>query len=92
MKHTDHPTLQSQEPDRLLHPEEYGSEERRPLLAGGEGNNSDHCPQDTETETYPPCGNSHQPSYRLCIALCHNLILHVHLCNVNEVVTLPINP
>ena len=56
-------TRQSQEPHRLLHPEEYGSEEEhKPLLAGGEGNNSDHCPQDTETETYPSCGNSQQPS------------------------------
>ena len=56
-------TRQSQEPHRLLHPEEYGSEEEhKPLLAGGEGNNSDHCHQDTETETYPACGNSQQPS------------------------------
>ena len=56
-------TRQSQEPHRLLHPEEYGSEEEhKPLLAGGEGNNSDHCPQDIDTETYSPCGNSQQPS------------------------------
>ena len=63
-KHTEHPILQSQEPDRLLHPEEYGSEEEhKPLLVGKE-RNSDHCPQDIETETYPPCGNSQKPSYR----------------------------
>ena len=62
MKHTDNPTLESQEPDRLLHPEEYDSGERRPLLVGGEGNNSENCHQDIETETYPPCGNSQQPS------------------------------
>ena len=63
-KRTDHPTLESQEPDRLLHPEVYGSEEEcKPLLAGKE-RNSDHCPQDTETVTYPPCGNSQQPSCR----------------------------
>ena len=61
-EHTDHPTLESQEPDRLLHPEEYESEECRPLLAGGEGNTSDSCPQEAETETYPPCGNSQHPS------------------------------
>ena len=61
-EHTDHPTLESQEPDRLLHPEEYDSEECRPLLAGGEGNTSDSCPQEAETETYPPCGNSQHPS------------------------------
>ena len=31
--HEDHPTLESQEPDRLLHPEEYaGSEEHKPPL------------------------------------------------------------
>ena len=65
MKRTERPTLQSQEPDRLLHPEEYASEEEhKPLLAGGEGDNLDHCRQDIETETYPPCGNSQQPSYR----------------------------
>ena len=59
-KRIDHPTLEPQEPDRLLHPEEYGSEEEcKPLLAGKE-RNSDHCPQDTETETFPPCGNSQQ--------------------------------
>lgn len=61
-KLTERPTLQSQEPDRLIHPEEYGSEEFRPLLAGGEGDKSDNCPQDIETDTYPPCGNSQQPS------------------------------
>ena len=52
-KCTDHPILQSQEPDRLLHPEEYGS-------VGHEGDISDNCPQDTETEIYPACGNSQQ--------------------------------
>ena len=63
-KGTEHPTLEPQEPDRLLHPEEYESEEEKPLLAVGNKRNSDHCPQDTETETYPACGNSQQPSYR----------------------------
>ena len=63
-KRTEHPTFEPQEPDRLLHPEEYGSEEEKPLLAVGKERNSDHCPQDTEAETYPPCGNSQQPSYR----------------------------
>ena len=51
-QHRDHPALEWQERDRLLHPEEY------------EGDNSDKCPQDTDTETYPACGNSQQPSYR----------------------------
>ena len=63
-KRTKHPTLEPQEPDRLLHPEEYGSEEEKPLLAVGKERNSGHCPQDTEAETYPPCGNSQLPSYR----------------------------
>ena len=54
-KRTDHPILESQEPDRLLHPEEYASEEEcKPLLAGKEN----RCPQEIETETYPLCGNS----------------------------------
>ena len=61
-KRTYHPALQSQEPDRLLHPEEYESEEFRPLLARGKGDMSDNRPQDIETATYPPCGNSQQPS------------------------------
>ena len=63
-KHRDHPALEWQEPDRLLHPEEYGSEEHRPLLAPHEGDNSDGCPHNTETETYSACGNSQLPSYR----------------------------
>ena len=63
-KHRDHPALEWQEPDRLLHPEEYGNEEHKPLLAGHEGDNSDKCPHNTETETYPACGNSQKPNYR----------------------------
>ena len=60
-KHPEHPTLQSQEPDRLLHPEEYGSEEEcNPLIVGCEGDNSENCYQDIETETFPACGNSQQ--------------------------------
>ena len=62
-KGTEHPTLEPQEPDRLLHPEEYENEEHKPLLAVGKERNSDHCPQDSETETYPACGNSQQLSY-----------------------------
>ena len=54
---TNHPTLEPQEPDRLLHPEEYRSDgEHKPLLAKDQGN----YPQVVETETYPPCGNSQQ--------------------------------
>ena len=57
-QHTNHPTLEPQEPDRLLHPEEYESDgEHKPLLAKDQGN----YPQVIETETYPPCGNSQQP-------------------------------
>ena len=63
-KGTERPTLEPQEPDRLLHPEEYESEEQKPLLAVGKERNSDHCHQDTDAETYPACGNSQQPSYR----------------------------
>ena len=63
-KRTDFPILESQEPDRLLHPEEYESEERKPLLTRDEGDNSANRPQDADTETYPACGNSEQPTYR----------------------------
>ena len=60
-KHPEHPTLEPQEPDRLLHPEEYGSEEEcNPLIVGCEGDNSENCYQDIETETFPACGNSQQ--------------------------------
>ena len=45
-KRTKDSTLESQEPDRLLHPEEYGSEEHKPPLVGREGDN---------------CGNSQKP-------------------------------
>ena len=63
-KRTKDSTLESQEPDRLLHPEEYESEEHKPLLAVRERDNSDRCPHNTETETYPACGNSQKPNYR----------------------------
>ena len=63
-KHTKDSTLEPQEPDRLLHPEEYGSEEHKPVLASREGDNSDKCPHNTDTETYPACGNSQKPNYR----------------------------
>ena len=42
-KRTERPTLQSQEPDTLLHPEEYASEEHKPLLVDDEGDNSGNC-------------------------------------------------
>ena len=65
-KRTDHPTLETQEPDRLLHPEEYGSEEEhKPLLAGRKEHDSENCPQDIETEAYPAYGNSQQPTTKL---------------------------
>ena len=65
-KRTDHPILETQEPDRLLHPEEYGSEEEhKPLLAGRKEHDSENCPQDIETEAYPACGNSQQPTTKL---------------------------
>ena len=61
-----HILLESQEPDRLLRPEEYGREEEsKPFRAGGKEDDSDHCPHNTETETYPPCGNSQQPRANL---------------------------
>ena len=58
-----HILLESQESDRLLCPEEYGTEEEsKPHHEEGD---SDHCPHNTETETYPPCGNSQQPRANL---------------------------
>ena len=50
---------ESQEPDRLTHPEEYGCGEEVNLLSPDSqaGNES---PQDPERETYPACGHSQQ--------------------------------
>ena len=43
---------ESEEPDRLAHPEDYEKDEVKLLLADG------HYSQDPELETYPACGNS----------------------------------
>ena len=80
-KRTKDSTLEPQEPDRLLHREEYESEEHKPLLAGGEGDNSDHCPHNTDTETYPACGNSPIGPY---IALWHNVENYNYVIGIND--------
>ena len=46
---------ESQEPDRLTHPEDYQSDDKDKLLSS-----EDDCPQNPEMETYPVCGNSQQ--------------------------------
>ena len=51
--------LESQEPDRLMHPEKYGCGEEVNLLAP-DGQARNETPQDPERETYPPCGHSQQ--------------------------------
>ena len=48
---------ESEEPDRLTHPEDYESEEVKLLVSDNEGND---YPKDPELETYPACGNSQQ--------------------------------
>ena len=46
---------ESQEPDRLTHPEDYQCDDEDKLLSSEDG-----CPQDPEMETYPVLGNSQQ--------------------------------
>ena len=48
---------ESEEPDRLTHPEDYENEEVK-LLASNDQRND--YPKDSELETYPACGNSQQ--------------------------------
>ena len=70
-KGTEHPNIELQEPDRLLHPEEYESEEEKPLLAVGK-----------ETQTIVlkililkpilHVGTVDNQAIGLCIALWHN--------------------
>ena len=56
-KHRDELIPETEEPDRLTHPEDYEHEEVKLLLSDDQGND---CPQDPELETYPACGNSQQ--------------------------------
>ena len=49
---------ETEEPDRLAHPEDYINEEKVKLLLPDDQEN--HRPQDPELETYPACGNSQQ--------------------------------
>jgi len=48
---------ETEEPDRLTHPEDYERDDVYLLLSDGQEN---HRPQDPELETYPACGNSQQ--------------------------------
>ena len=57
-KYRDPLIMETEEPDRLAHPEDYINEEEvELLLPDGQEN---HCPKDPELETYPACGNSQQ--------------------------------
>ena len=56
-KHKDQLIPESEEPDRLTHPEDYEKDESKLLLPDDQGND---YPQDPELETYPVCGNSQQ--------------------------------
>ena len=47
---------ETEEPDRLTHPEDYENEEEVKLLISD--NQGNDYPQDPELETYPACGNS----------------------------------
>ena len=55
-KHRDELILESEEPDRLAHPEDYENEEEVKLLISDD-QGTDY-PQDAKLETYPACGNS----------------------------------
>ena len=50
--------LETEEPDRLTHPEDYEHDEDIYLLRPDD-QGTDY-PQDPELETYPACGNSQQ--------------------------------
>ena len=54
-KHKDQLILETEEPDRLTHPEDYVKDEVTLLLPDDQD-----YPQDPELETYPVCGNSRQ--------------------------------
>ena len=56
-KHRDELIPETEEPDRLTHPEDYENDEGKLLLFDNQGNN---YPQDANLETYPACGNSQQ--------------------------------
>ena len=56
-KHRDEVIPESEEPDRLTHPEDYGSDEVELLLPDDQEN---HYPKNPELDTYPACGNSQQ--------------------------------
>ena len=57
-KHRDELILESEEPDRLAHPEDYENEEEVKLLVSDDQGSD--LPQDSELKTYPACGNSQQ--------------------------------
>ena len=54
-KHKDQLIPETEEPDRLTHPEDYETDEPTLLLPDDQD-----YPQDPELETYPVCGNSRQ--------------------------------
>ena len=57
-KHKNQLIPETEEPDRLTHPEDYENEEEVKLLLSDDQGND--YPQDPELETYPACGNSQQ--------------------------------
>ena len=57
-KHRGELIPETEEPDRLTHPEDYENEEEDKLLVSDDQGN--HYPQDPVLETYPACGNSQQ--------------------------------
>ena len=57
-KHRDELIPESEEPDRLAHPEDYEHDEDIYLLLPDDQGN-DHS-QDPKSDTYPACGNSQQ--------------------------------
>ena len=56
-KYKDRLISETEEPDRLTHPEDYENDKEVKLLLSDDGNDD---PQHSKLETYPVCGNSQQ--------------------------------
>ena len=59
-KYKDELILDTEEPDRLIHPKDYENEEEVKLLLSDDQENDYLQEQNSKLETYPVCGNSQQ--------------------------------
>ena len=82
-KHRDEVIPESEEPDRLTHPEDYENEEEIKLLISDDQGN-DHQ-KDPKLETYPACGNSQQKygSVRQSTIIILILSISPDICQIN---------